>query len=323
MSKFYLYLLVAAIVFTACKKEKADPGYITTPPVAPTLSEVNVSSLNCAAARISSVATAGASYSATVMIPYTGGNGVNYSFGYPVESLGVKGLKATLQPGIASDTGSLIYSVSGIPLSSGTSDFEIIFGKQQCKFSIPINHAVNTAPRVSAMGDLFLSSPGDSCILSGGGYDLENDRLSFTWIKLSGPSGAVIENPNSLRTRVSGLQLGEYTFELSATDPYGLKGSDTVRVTVFQPGQNEYLFKDLSWECPMGCSVTIYNLYSYIPAGKPFLVFLRESSTAPWQYVKSESQWGPTDKYVYGTGNNTLWVYSDDITGKADVKIQY
>lgn len=62
---------------------------------------------------------AGSNYQGVLTIPYTGGNGGNYSSGTAINSTGVTGLKAALNPGkLQIGNGELVYSVSGIPSAS-------------------------------------------------------------------------------------------------------------------------------------------------------------------------------------------------------------
>ena len=182
----------------------------------------------------------------------------------------------------------------------------------------------NTAPNVYAGENKYLGFLEDSCLLIGKATDKENNIASYYWKKLTGPAGSSIDNPNSQETKVRGLQMGGYSFELTATDLLGLQGRDTVKVSVLQIGQNEMIFKDLEWNCFWGCSVSIEDFYSFIPRDKPFLVFLRKTSLSPWELVNPYDPRVITAKYFYDISDNKLFgIYADDETGKVDVKIQY
>lgn len=125
---------IAALVilfFLSCSKK--DATVVT--PTAPT-----ISALNCSAATTTSAATIGSSYSGTIAVPYTGGNGIAYSTGTAIISTGVTGLTATLQSGtLATGTGSLTYTVTGTPAITGTASFSISFGTQRCSITLPVN----------------------------------------------------------------------------------------------------------------------------------------------------------------------------------------
>ncbi|EAZ96852.1 putative hemagglutinin-related protein [Flavobacteria bacterium BAL38] len=102
-----------------------------------------VSGLNCSAASHSpATATQFDLYSGTTILPYTGGNGRAYTT-QSINSTGVSGLTATLTPGtLASGSGNLSFTVTGIPNSSGLASFEVNFGGQTCVFSIRVNGKV-------------------------------------------------------------------------------------------------------------------------------------------------------------------------------------
>ena len=72
------------------------------------------------------------------VIPYTGGNGGTHN-GQTVSSTGVTGLTATLAAGtLANGAGSLTYTITGTPTSSGTASFAITVGGQSCIFTVSV-----------------------------------------------------------------------------------------------------------------------------------------------------------------------------------------
>lgn len=92
-----------------------------------------LSSIDCAGAAHNGTLTAGSPASGvTSVIGYVGGNGGTHS-GQTVTSTGVTGLTATLAAGtFASGPGSLTYTITGVPASSGTASFAISIGGQAC-----------------------------------------------------------------------------------------------------------------------------------------------------------------------------------------------
>jgi hypothetical protein len=56
--------------------------------------------------------------------------------------------------------------------------------------------------------------------------------ISVQWSQLSGPSAAVLSNPNSLQTYVSGLVNGHYIFRFSATNSAELVTQDDMTIDV-------------------------------------------------------------------------------------------
>jgi uncharacterized protein (TIGR02145 family) len=81
-------------------------------------------------------------------IPYTGGNGGSHT-GQVVASTGVTGLMATLTAGnFAVGTGSLTYTITGTPASSGTASFAVNIGGKSCSFGRSVNCSAYVAPGV-------------------------------------------------------------------------------------------------------------------------------------------------------------------------------
>jgi uncharacterized protein (TIGR02145 family) len=98
-----------------------------------------VGTLNCGGAT-----TAGNLFSGSVAsnvsasVPYTGGNAGSYS-AQSVSSTGVVGLTATLAAGsLANGAGSLTYTITGTPTTSGTASFAITVGGQSCSFTVSV-----------------------------------------------------------------------------------------------------------------------------------------------------------------------------------------
>lgn len=98
-----------------------------------------ISTLDCAGATTTgtltnTIAASGVSSS----IPYTGGNGSAHS-GQVVAFTGVLGLTATLLSGtFATGAGSLAYTITGTPTSSGTTNFALNIGGKSCTLNIAV-----------------------------------------------------------------------------------------------------------------------------------------------------------------------------------------
>jgi hypothetical protein len=76
-------------------------------------------------------------------ISYTTGNGGSYS-SQTITSTGVTGLTATLQAGsFANGNGTLSYTISGTPTSSGTASFAINVGGKSCTLAFIVNPIVD------------------------------------------------------------------------------------------------------------------------------------------------------------------------------------
>ncbi len=71
-------------------------------------------------------------------VPYTSGNG-GFHAAQNVASMGVTGLTASLAAGtLANGAGSVTYTITGTPASSGTASFAIALGGQSCSFTVSV-----------------------------------------------------------------------------------------------------------------------------------------------------------------------------------------
>lgn len=91
---------------------------------------------------------AGLPYNKTVTVPYTGGNGADYSAGTPIASTGVTGLTATLNAGtLAAGNGNFTFTITGTPdpfvsaSTTATATFPFTFDGKSCSFTVIINKA--------------------------------------------------------------------------------------------------------------------------------------------------------------------------------------
>lgn len=191
-----------------------------------------------------------------------------------------------------------------------------------CKDTIQPTLQVNTAPEAFAGEDQMIALF-DDVTLRGWATDSEANIDIKSWKKVAGPASYSIESPGSYETKVTNLEQGTYDFELSVTDRGGLTARDTVSVFVYDPrspGTNELVFKDLKWNCPMGCWLSVQNLARYNPGGFPTRVFLGHATV--WTEAVPDGQWTAGVRYSYSFGDNSLFVSS---TGEesltVDVKI--
>ncbi|HEX7846814.1 MAG TPA: PKD domain-containing protein, partial [Chitinophagaceae bacterium] len=97
----------------------------------------------------------------------------------------------------------------------------------------------NNKPPISIAGpDQLITLPTDSISLDGSASNDPDGMISeWLWKKISGPASASILNPASAQTRVKGLLVGVYLFELKVTDDKGLSAKDTMQVIVNDTGQ--------------------------------------------------------------------------------------
>ncbi len=99
-----------------------------------------VGTLSCETASLSPLTyEEGVPFQGILKVPYTDGNGGSYAGGVPIESTGVTGLTAVLQPGnLEYGTGELIYNVEGTPSDSSPelATFTITLGDKSCAVSV-------------------------------------------------------------------------------------------------------------------------------------------------------------------------------------------
>ncbi|MBU6157603.1 MAG: hypothetical protein KGP35_01105 [Bacteroidetes bacterium] len=98
------------------------------------LPNASLTTLNCAGATNNGTLTAGvpAASGITSIVPYTGGNGGIYT-SLVAASTNVTGLAANLTAGtLANGAGSLTFTITGTPATSGTANFTLTVGGQTC-----------------------------------------------------------------------------------------------------------------------------------------------------------------------------------------------
>jgi len=98
-----------------------------------------IAGIDCGAAVLSDSLIVATTNRVDVTIPYTGGNGSFYT-GQAVASTGVTGLTAELLSGaFANGSGSLTYTITGVPSAKGTASFALSVGGQTCTLSLPVS----------------------------------------------------------------------------------------------------------------------------------------------------------------------------------------
>ncbi|MET3035284.1 T9SS type A sorting domain-containing protein [Chryseobacterium sp. NRRL B-14859] len=107
-------------------------------------SEARVASLDCSSSNATGTFSANTPSVGSKDVLYTGGNGLPY-FQQKIISTGVTGLTAVLNAGTLNSgnsvPGKLTYQITGIPSSAGKAYFTVVFGGQNCAFSVDVNDA--------------------------------------------------------------------------------------------------------------------------------------------------------------------------------------
>lgn len=112
-----------------------------------------LTTIDCAGATTTGTLTSGtAANGVSTAISYTGGNTGSYS-AQNVASTGVTGLTASLAAGtLANGNGSVTYTITGTPSSSGTSSFAIILGGQSCSFTVNVSAPAAALTTIDCVG---------------------------------------------------------------------------------------------------------------------------------------------------------------------------
>src|SRR6185503_9004055 len=93
---------------------------------------------------------------------------------------------------------------------------------------VTVNAAPNIPPVANAGADWTITLPANSLTVTGSGSDADGTISSYSWTKISGPSGYNIVNATSAATSINELVQGVYQFQLQVTDNSGATGKDVV-----------------------------------------------------------------------------------------------
>ncbi|XP_030830499.1 dyslexia-associated protein KIAA0319-like protein isoform X3 [Strongylocentrotus purpuratus] len=90
----------------------------------------------------------------------------------------------------------------------------------------------NTPPTADAGPNKELTLPSDATTLDGSGSTDDQGIEVYHWEQVSGPSDAILTNPDQATVDVSGLEEGGYVFRLTVQDGQGVSGTADVTVAV-------------------------------------------------------------------------------------------
>jgi hypothetical protein len=181
---------------------------------------------------------------------------------------------------------------------------------------------VNTPPTVYAGVNIGVYLPVDSAFLSGSATDAENNIDSYKWRQLSGPGQAIIYTPDSLKTKISKLIKGEYSFELTVIDKGNLSEKASVKVFVYgssRPAKDSAILKVLDVICwGPECTVLVDTSNTIIYRDVPIRVFLKSMDSAMWVEI-------PQQNYFFSSNREHFWIewYGLDDTKEWEVKVVY
>jgi hypothetical protein len=129
----------------------------------------------------------------------------------------------------------------------------------------------NQAPIADVSWNQTLYWPVNSATLNGqGSSDPDGSIVSYRWQQVSGPSTALMNNPNIARPVVSNMVVGTYAFQLTVTDNGGLSSSATMRVFITNTtgqassstsGMEQGAFLMASPDADQNIAATKFNVY--------------------------------------------------------------
>jgi hypothetical protein len=251
---------------------------------------------------------------------------------------GIKSYKWILVSGQANGNPSIenpdtaITTISGLKTGSFVVQLTVVNRKGIESSTIERIEVLPNQMPFAFAGDHQVILPNETVELNGSSSTDDNmSAIRFAWTQVAGPSIANIKEPNSMKTSVSHLVLGTYSFELRVVDDANQVSTDTVHVAVRNPGEIEktqVVIKDNDFGCPWGCGTAIENYKSYLPPGKKLLqVYVRSTGTTAWEMAKryTDNAWNLTSLF-YQIYNESIFIETLNetrFTSKVDVKLVY
>jgi len=191
--------------------------------------------------------------------------------------------------------GTYVYSLTVTDNGTGLSN--------SANISITVNPALIN-PVVNAGSNQIIVLPALANLI-GSAKSSSGSIVSYTWTKLSGPSGDQILSPSSSSSQVKFSQSGAYTYQLTVIDNNNLSASATVQITVSNPnippianaGSNQTITLPSSGNLDgSGSSASSGNLvlYQWTKISGPI-----GDSIINSQLVKSTVQFIQSGNYIY------------------------
>lgn len=176
--------------------------------------------------------------------------GSNQTITLPVNSVKLDGSKSTDADGtitsyswikISGAVVTITNSNTATPTVSGLTEGQYTFeltvkdnsgATTKAQVKVTVNAAPNQPPVANAGTNLTLPFGTAAIVLDGSkSTDPDGTIVSYNWVKISG-ADVIIANGNTSRPSVSGLQGGQYTFELTVTDNRGASAKAQVKISV-------------------------------------------------------------------------------------------
>ena len=138
------------------------------------------------------------------------------------------------------------------------------------------------------------------------------------WEKITGPASYLLISPDSLKTKVTNLEKGIYTFKLSATNS-AQTVTDTMTLIVQDATSTnkQIFFSNLNWSCPLECGISLRYALSMLPSNTPFTLYLRREFSSVWELIVPESS-SSTARFVYSVSGDQIMIYDTSYIESSD-----
>ncbi len=139
----------------------------------------------------------------------------------------------------------------------------------------------NQSPTVSATAtNGTVSPPVTTNTLTASASDPDGSISSYSWVKVSGPSGGAISSPTSASTGITGLSTsGTYTYRVTVTDNSGATASADVSFVVTS-GTSSQVNAGPDQNLPVGTTSTTLSGSAITASQADLIIFFGESNAA-------------------------------------------